>query len=719
MGNEDISTFGAFSTILDGMTPAEQEAEKQATKNLAKYFLQNYAGTGKTFIIANGEGDQIMHDFGNAPPPTAATAQAMRDWINARQDGVSEARAEFGVAGVQVVYGCEVSSVRNSIQGNGITMANDVVPFTHCDLYSYTPYDYGPSRDEVDLVEALNYLALKAPDSALYGKHNLYLGEYGFTENAEEGGDAEHQKERIRRATEAALGFGCQYVIYWQLYDNEPCTQGSPAPCEYNPALWQDDPVPRNDTRPTNNQMRGFWLVRPDNTRPPSYYYLQDLMSFGYHRVGLRVASGHYISVDDAGGGLVHVAGMWLREWEYLTIIDRNGGNLVTGDPINILTQDGHFIMAQDNGGGAVHATAQHALTWEQFTIHKLNGAGPIGDQDTIAISAGSGHYFVAEGGGGTNVLNANRTAIGPWEMFTVVDANTVTSDGMLAPSATTSSATGIEAMSATLNGTVNPNGGSTTTAFEYGTTTGYGTMVSAESLAGPTSQAITAVIANLACGTLYHVRARATNTAGTTLSSDVTFSTAACPSLPAPTGLEAAAVTTGRVDVSWNAAPGATQYEVMRASAPGGYATLTLTPLTTYSDFSVAGDQAYVYKVRAVAPSSSPFNTPDAAATTFFTDEPLVAIATTVKATHMTEVREAVNALRAAAGLSPVTFIDPVLSSSVTVETIHLNQVRTALNQARVALGLPSGSFTDPTLIAGVTAIKAVHVQELRNLLK
>lgn len=702
------------------MTPAEIEAEKQATKNLASYFLQTYAGTGKTFVIANGEGDQIMRDFGNAPPPTAATAQAMRDWINARQDGVAEARAANPAAGVQVVYACEVSAVLNAIQGNGVTMVNDVVPFTHCDLYSYTPYDYGPSRDEADLIEALNYLALKAPDSTLYGKHNLYLGEYAFSENADQAGNAELQKERIRRSTEAALGFGCRYVIYWQLYDNEPCGQGDPPPCEYNPALFQEDGILANDTRPTNNQMRGYWLVRPDNTRPPSYSYLQSLMNFGFHRVGLRVGSGHYISVDDAGGGLVHVNGAWLREWEELKIIDRNGGNLVDGDPVNLLTQNGHFIMAVDNGGGAANATAPHALTWELFTILKRNGSGSIGHLDKIAIRAGSGHYFVAEGGGGgANLLKADRTEIGPWEEFTVVDASTVTSGGAYTPTVTTLLPTEIGAATATLHAMVNPNGGSTTTAFEYGPSESYGTTVGAETLTGPTPQVASAGISGLTCGTLYHFRPRATNEAGTTLGGDGSFTTGECPSLAAPTGLVATKVTTSRIDLSWIASAGATQYEIMRATSPGGYSSLIITTLTTYSDVSVVAERAYAYKVRAISPAFSPFSTPDAATTYVFTDDPLIPSTTAVKAAHMIQLRQAVNSLRAAAGLSPATFTDPVLTTATVAKAIHLQELRTALSQARVPLGLPAANYTDPTLIVGTTLLKVAHLQELRNLVK
>lgn len=41
-------------------------------------------------------------------------------------------------------------------------------------------------------------------------------------------------------------------------------------------------------------------------------------------------------------------------------------------------------------------------------------------DASHVALQASNGQYVVAEGGGG-DVVNANRDAIGPWETFGVV----------------------------------------------------------------------------------------------------------------------------------------------------------------------------------------------------------------------------------------------------------------------------------------------------------
>ncbi|HYK02113.1 MAG TPA: hypothetical protein VE974_10175 [Thermoanaerobaculia bacterium] len=180
------------------------------------------------------------------------------------------------------------------------------------------------------------------------------------------------------------------------------------------------------------------------------------------------------------------------------------------------------------------------------------------------------------------------------------------------------------------------------------------------------------------------------------------------------PTGLTATATSPTAVNVSWNPSAGATQYEVVRGSNVP-----IVTASTSINDTTAVAGTAYVYTVRALDASSrrSPFSAPDAATTVLFTDDPLVATSTRVKVVHLTQLRQAVNAMRAAAGLSAATFIDPTLTAGTTrVKAVHVQQLRDALAPARTALGLSAVAFTDPTLTAGTTRIKAAHVQDLRN---
>jgi hypothetical protein len=102
------------------------------------------------------------------------------------------------------------------------------------------------------------------------------------------------------------------------------------------------------------------------------------------------------------------------------------------------------------------------------------------------------------------------------------------------APVVTTSAATGVTSAGATLNGTVNPEGASTTYQFDYGTTTAYGTTVpSPAGSAGSGSSAVSEnfALTGLTASTTYHYRIKATNSRGTTLGADQQFTTAAAAS--------------------------------------------------------------------------------------------------------------------------------------------------------------------------------------------
>lgn len=188
----------------------------------------------------------------------------------------------------------------------------------------------------------------------------------------------------------------------------------------------------------------------------------------------------------------------------------------------------------------------------------------------------------------------------------------------------------------------------------------------------------------------------------------------------PTPTGLTATATSPTHIDVTWNASAGATQYELVRASASsGGFTTSVLLNTTSFGETVTAGG-AYVYKVRAIdsASRTSAFSAPDAASARLFTDDPLVVRGTRIKAAHLMELRDAVNALRATAGLTAASFSDPLLTG-IRVQAVHINELRSALAPARAALGLAAITFTDPTLTVRSSVVKAAHVQELRAAVK
>jgi chitobiase/beta-hexosaminidase-like protein/fibronectin type III domain protein/NHL repeat-containing protein len=105
-----------------------------------------------------------------------------------------------------------------------------------------------------------------------------------------------------------------------------------------------------------------------------------------------------------------------------------------------------------------------------------------------------------------------------------------------VSPSATTGAATAVTAAGAILNGTVSSNGSATTVTFQYGLTTGYGSIASAAQnplAASASGSAVSAAVSGLACGTTYHYRVSGQNSAGVTNGLDTTFTSIACPLSP------------------------------------------------------------------------------------------------------------------------------------------------------------------------------------------
>jgi uncharacterized protein YkwD len=182
-----------------------------------------------------------------------------------------------------------------------------------------------------------------------------------------------------------------------------------------------------------------------------------------------------------------------------------------------------------------------------------------------------------------------------------------------------------------------------------------------------------------------------------------------------APTGVNAVATSSTTVQVTWNAVAGATSYEVYRRN-PGGSFTLRGTSLLpTYND-SASSNTAYLYRVRAVnLGGSSGDSASDLATTVIFTDDPLSA-GVFVKAIHLSQLRTAVSAVRAQAGLSAATYTDAA-APEVTIKAVHITELRTFLDQAASALGRATGGWTDASLTGVV--MKTTHLQQIRDRVK
>jgi carboxypeptidase family protein len=96
------------------------------------------------------------------------------------------------------------------------------------------------------------------------------------------------------------------------------------------------------------------------------------------------------------------------------------------------------------------------------------------------------------------------------------------------------------------------------------------------------------------------------------------------------------------------------------------------------------------------------------------FTDPALGSGTVPIKAGHVYELRLDINLMRRQLGMLDYNFTDGNLAGAV-VKALHINELRDALNTVYDALGITRPVYTDAPLTAG-TLIKAIHISQIRN---
>jgi len=258
---------------------------EQRYYDLARHLLENYAGTGKTFIIGHHEGDWHLRGNTNLDPrydPNQTVINGMIRWYDARQRGVDRAKQDCPVQGVNLYHAAEVNLVLLAMNGRP-TVTNDVLPYVNCDLVSYSAYDtvihthreHNEAKWRETFRQALDYLDSKVADKPPFGSKNIFIAEYGGPEQ-QWGGDEQAEQDLLRmtRATvEESVSWGCPYVIYWQVYCNE-CRL-----VERGHRKRVGGSIARG-TKPVtrNKDCRGFWMIKTDGTYSVARDYFTGLL---------------------------------------------------------------------------------------------------------------------------------------------------------------------------------------------------------------------------------------------------------------------------------------------------------------------------------------------------------------------------------------------------------------------------------------------------------
>jgi hypothetical protein len=257
----------------DGLSATEKISVYNSMYDLTKYLLTTYKNTGKTFVLQNWEGDGALAPYNIQASLLSTAIQGMIDWTNTRQDAVTQARKDIGSQGVTVVNVFEVSSVLSNYNPGPYTI-DVVAPYTHSDLYSYSSYSSRAFSDLNSIKSRLEYIKTKIPPSKMYGSNNLMIGEFGYEERGPWPYDkpvtdisGQMQLYSVQEQLKHLLDWGVVYVFYWQIYCNEEVDiTGKISVSSESRGV---DLV--------SNNLKGYWLVRPDGSLTPTYNYFKSL----------------------------------------------------------------------------------------------------------------------------------------------------------------------------------------------------------------------------------------------------------------------------------------------------------------------------------------------------------------------------------------------------------------------------------------------------------
>lgn len=269
--------FKVFAlNINDGFGGAKTDDQTQTLNrienefyDLTKYLLTLYKKRDVTFILEMWEGDWTLRGGtqpsakwkeAGVPADAPIRVKNMIDWVTARQNGVDRARKEVGKSKCKVYHAIEVNRVFDGLEGIP-TLTTSVLPKVKVDMVSWSCYD-GRTLDGLLMYKGIDIIRqYLIPTSYMEGKKVVFIGEVGRPENIEN-----QTRESIREFWDLNMGVylaqSIPYIIQWELFCNEP---------KIGPRT--------QDRNKTNDELRGFWLIRPDGTKGWAQEYFEELLA--------------------------------------------------------------------------------------------------------------------------------------------------------------------------------------------------------------------------------------------------------------------------------------------------------------------------------------------------------------------------------------------------------------------------------------------------------
>jgi hypothetical protein len=222
--------------------PETLPVEYKEIYDLTRYLLTTYAGTGKTFYLGNWEGDWHLTATGHKEPSPQDVAN-MIAWINIRQKAVDDAKRAVPHKEVNVFYYLELNLVIEARQGK-TRLANAVLPHTPVDYVSYSSYDTLLPDPDRQLRQSLDYLQSQLPAKSGMSGKRVFIGEFGFPAS---GFSPQQQDDLSRKVMKICLEWGCPFVLYWEIYNNEI----------------------------DHGRQKGYWMIDDHNRKQPIYYTIK------------------------------------------------------------------------------------------------------------------------------------------------------------------------------------------------------------------------------------------------------------------------------------------------------------------------------------------------------------------------------------------------------------------------------------------------------------
>ena len=258
-----FTTHGSAGTFKT----AERELEYREMYDFACHLLRTYTGSGKSFYLGHWEGDwHLRPHFDRKQPFPEHFGENFIAWLTVRQQAIDDAKRDTKHERVNVWHYTEANLVEPFLK-SGQCLTNDILPQVDVDFVSYSCYDSLQRVIRDDLFATLSHIESKLrPKPGITGKR-VFLGEYGFPARRY---SPEEQNRKSIETMIAGLEWGCPFILYWELYDNEGTTE----------------------------KPGGFWLINEKNEKQPVWHTHEGFYAWARQYLKTAASSGGAMPTD-------------------------------------------------------------------------------------------------------------------------------------------------------------------------------------------------------------------------------------------------------------------------------------------------------------------------------------------------------------------------------------------------------------------------------------